>query len=235
MTQSMTRRQMLGTAAATGVASMAFGQIPGAGKQARSIRIIGLACSPRKGKTTATAVQAALDAASKVDPRIATRLIDLGGMSFTGWTGGAKPNVPAATADDFDKLVLPHLKDPVPAALIIGSPVYFRCMSSLCMAMIERLAALRQNRLLLADVPVGVLSVGGFRNGGQELTIQQIQTALLCHEAMIVGGKPSAHQGATLLNPGDDDITKDELGMKTAALLGERVAEAALKLDRIHQ
>lgn len=235
MTQSITRRQMLGTVAATGVASMALGQVPGAGEQARSIRIVSLACSPRKGKTTATAVQAALDAAAKIAPAITTQLIDLGGLSFTGWTGGAKPNAAAPTSDDFDKFVLPHLKDPVPAGLIIGSPVYFRCMSSLCMAMIERLAALRQNRLLLADVPVGVLSVGGFRNGGQELAIQQIQTALLCHEAMIVGGKPSAHQGATLLNPGDDDITKDELGMKTATLLGQRVAEAALKLDHIHQ
>jgi hypothetical protein len=47
---------------------------------------------------------------------------------------------------------------------------------------------------------------------------------------MIVGGKPGAHQGATLWNAYKDDITKDEFGMDTARKLGVRVAEAALRL-----
>jgi hypothetical protein len=47
---------------------------------------------------------------------------------------------------------------------------------------------------------------------------------------MIVGGKPGAHQGATLWNFANDDITKDEFGMDTARKLGIRVAEAALSL-----
>jgi len=37
-----------------------------------------------------------------------------------------------------------------------------------------------------------------------------------------------AHQGATLWNSQDDDITKDELGMDTARKLGMHVAEVAL-------
>jgi hypothetical protein len=48
---------------------------------------------------------------------------------------------------------------------------------------------------------------------------------------MIVGGKPGAHQGATLWNAYKDDITKDEFGMDTAKKLGIRVAEAALRLS----
>lgn len=62
-------------------------------------------------------------------------------------------------------------------------------------------------------------------------TVFQIQTALLCHEMMIVGGKPKARQGATLWNAYKDDITKDEFGMDTAGKLGIRVAEAALRLS----
>lgn len=45
-----------------------------------------------------------------------------------------------------------------------------------------------------------------------------------------MGGKPGAHQGATLWNAYNDDITTDEFGMATAKQLGIRVAEAALSL-----
>jgi multimeric flavodoxin WrbA len=100
-------------------------------------------------------------------------------------------------------------------------------MSSLCKAFIERCAALRKP-MVLADKPVGALAVGAFRNGGQELVIEQIQAALLCHQAAIVGGRPPAFQGATLWNSAGDDIAKDEIGIDTAKKLGTHVAEAAL-------
>jgi multimeric flavodoxin WrbA len=80
------------------------------------------------------------------------------------------------------------------------------------MALMERLAALRKPKLHLAHKVVGVLSVGGCRHGGQEIVIQQVQTTMLCHEVVLVGGKSGAHQGATLWNAHDDDFTKDEFG-----------------------
>jgi multimeric flavodoxin WrbA len=196
----------------------------------KSVRILGVSCSPRKGKTTSTAVKAALDAAKGVDPKVQVELIDLGGLHISGWAGGAKPTNPNIPKDDFDLIVLPKLREPLPDGLIIGSPSYFRSMSALCKAFLERCVVLRKPKLLLADKAAGVLAVGAFRNGGQELVIEQIQSALLCHEMMIVGGKPGAHQGATLWNFADDDITKDEFGMDTARKLGIRVAEAALRL-----
>jgi multimeric flavodoxin WrbA len=177
-------------------------------------------------------VRVALDAARTVDPRIETELIDLGGLQISGWVGGAKPSQANLPEDGFDRYVLPKLKDPLPGGLIIGSPSYFRTMSSLCKAFLERLAVLRSPELMLANVPVGVLSVGAFRNGGQELVIEQIQTAMLCHEAVPVGGKPSAHQGATLWNAYQDDIMKDEFGIDTARKLGLRVAEVAVLRHR---
>ena len=57
-------------------------------------------------------------------------------------------------------LVLPKLKDTSAGGLIIGSPVYFRNASSVCMSFLERLAVLRKPKLLLADKAVGILSVG---------------------------------------------------------------------------
>jgi multimeric flavodoxin WrbA len=189
----------------------------------KTVRILGVSCSPRKGKTTATAVKVSLDAAKEVDPRIKVELIDLGGMQIAGWSESL-----SQIRDDFN-MILPKLKDPELGGIIMGSPSYFRSMSALCKAFLERLAVLRKPKLLLADKVVGILAVGAYRNGGQELVISQIQAAMLCHEVMLVGGKPGAHQGATLWNAYKDDIMKDEFGIATAKQLGIRVAEAALR------
>ena len=216
----MDRRTFMNTGVAAGAAAM--GLTGGAqAAERKPLTILGIACSPRQGKTTATSVKVALDAAAQVHANIKTDLIDLGGLTFSGWNGSGE-----FAEDDFSRVIMPKLKDPDLGALIIGSPVYFRNKSSLCMAFLERLGALRKPRLLLADTVVGALSVGAYRNGGQELVIQQIQTAMLCHEAILVGGKPGAHQGATLWNAYKDDITKDEFGMATARQLGTRVGEA---------
>ena len=223
----MNRRNFISTSLAAGAATLATKSAESA--QSGNVRIVGVSCSPRKGKTTATAVKTALDAAKEVDPRVVVELIDLGGKDIAGWSGGARPGEAKEIVDDF-QLILPSLKAPNLGGIIIGSPSYFRSMSSLCKAFLERLAVLRKPKLMLADVPAGVLAVGAYRNGGQELVIDQVQSVLLCHEMMIVGGKPSAHQGATLWNLAKDDITKDEFGMDTARKLGIRVAEAAIRL-----
>ena len=225
----MNRRKFIAKTLTAG-AAVSIASAPANASNDKPIKILGISCSPREGKTTATAVKAALDAAKKVDSRIKAELLDLGGLDISGWSGGAKPNESQKISDDFD-LILPVLRDPDVRGWIVGSPVYFRSMSALCKAFLERCAVLRSPKLLLADMPAGVLTVGAFRNGGQELVIEQIQTALLCHEMMIVGGKPKAHQGATLWNAYKDDITKDEFGMDTAGKLGIRVAEAALRLS----
>jgi multimeric flavodoxin WrbA len=219
-----------GAAIVTGTATATTSAQAAVGSRAKTIRIVGISCSPRKGKTTSTAVNIALEAAKAVDPRVKVELLDLGGMEISGWVGGAKPTDAQLPKDDFDLRILPKLRAPLPDGLIIGSPSYFRSMSALCKAFLERLAVLRKPTLMLADKPVGVLAVGAFRNGGQELVISQVQAAMLCHEVMLVGGKPKAHQGATLWNAYNDDITKDEFGIATAKQLGTRVAEAALKI-----
>ena len=187
------------------------------------LRILGIACSPRKGMGTAKAVQAALDAAKAVNPRIEVELIDLGGLSIAGWT-------PTPVQDDFDA-ILPKLKDPQFGGLIIGSPSYFRSLSSLCKAFIERCMPLRDGSMPLMDKPVGALAVGGNRNGGQELVVQQILTAMLSYSMVPVGGKSPAMLGGTLWNA-KEDVTQDETGMQSAKLLGTHVAELALKLAR---
>ncbi|HDP33712.1 MAG TPA: flavodoxin family protein [Candidatus Hydrogenedentes bacterium] len=225
MTKAISRRALLaaaGLGAASGIAGTAAAE-------ESKVLIVGVSCSPRKGMTTAIAMAAALEAAAGVSPRIVTELIDLGGMKISGSDGSSSSGGAAGLTDDFEKIV-PILESPNLGGMMIGSPCYYRSLSSLCKAFLERLAIFRAPVLRFADLPVGALSVGAYRNGGQELVIDQILTAMLCHEAMLVGGKPRAHQGATLWNGFNNDITKDELGMESARHLGVRVAEAALKL-----
>jgi hypothetical protein len=81
MKQNLTRRNFV---AAAGVAALTTGLVQGAEGAGKTVKILGVACSPRKGMTTAKAVQLALDAAKGVDPRIEVELIDLGGLSIAG-------------------------------------------------------------------------------------------------------------------------------------------------------
>lgn len=222
MNTELTRREFVGGAAAAALACVLATPVAQAAEAGGpALKILGIACSPRKGMTTAKAVQAALDAAKGVDPRIKVELIDLGGLSIAGWS-------PTPPQDDF-AAILPKLQDPAVAGLILGSPSYFRSLSALCKAFIERCAPLREPKMLLDGKPVGVVATGAFRNGGQELVIEQIQTAMLCFGMIPVGGRPPAFQGGTVLST-KDDISGDELGLSTARNTGLRVADLALKL-----
>jgi len=221
MNKHITRRIFLGAAGSAAAAATTASVVAADNRDITPLRILGVACSPRKGMTTARSVQAGLDAAKAVNTRIAVELIDLGGMNITPWS----PNPPA---DDMAAL-LPKFEDPTVGGLIIGSPCYFRSLSGLAKCFLERLAPLRQPDMVLADKPFGVVTVGGFRNGGQELTIAQIQSILLCYGMIPVGGHAPAFQGATLQSA-NDSIEQDDLGLKTAAQLGTRVGEAVLKL-----
>ncbi len=227
MSSSTTRRTFLaaaGAAAAGLTAKVALGQPAGA-VTPRGIKIVAISCSPRKAKTTSSALQAALDSARSVDPAIEVELIELAGMKIDLT---AVPDQP----DDLAKFV-EKLGDPRIAGIIVGSPVYMGTMSTLCKLLLERMMVLRRNNFALQNKVGGALAVGGVRNGGQELTLQSILMSMLCQDMVIVGdGKPTAHWGATLLNNGKDDVSGDEFGMTTAKGLGRRVAEVALRMAR---
>ncbi|MBL9137911.1 MAG: flavodoxin family protein [Verrucomicrobiales bacterium] len=219
---SLTPIATLTVAAATTAASVSSTAAePGADD---ALILLGVACSPRRGKTTAAAVAKALEGAREWSPRIRTELIDLGGLRIAGWT-------PEPVSDDFDAL-LPKLKDPRLGGLIIGSPCYFRSLSSLCKAFIERCMPLRDPVMALANKPIGALAVAGNRNGGQELVIQQIHAGMISYGMLPVGGHSPAMLGGTLWNNGADrdDLTKDVTGMESARLLGRHVGECLMRL-----
>ena len=229
MKPALSRRTFLAGVAATTGAALSESSIH-ASEAKESLKIVGIVCSPRKGKTTATTIRACLEATKLFAPdKIETELIELAGLNIPGQLAAGEPLKPGEQ-DDFPSLV-PKLSSPKVAAIIIGTPVYFSNMSYLCKAFLDRCMVFRKNNFALANKIGGVAAVGGCRNGGQELTIRSVQAALMSQQMIVVGdAPPTAHFGATVCSGGLEDVMQDEFGMTTARNLGKRVAEMALRV-----
>lgn len=230
MANDVTRRRFLRTAGGGAAAATAFSALSAEGaQQAGPTKIVAVCCSPRKGKTTAAALRVCLDAAKGVDPDLVeVELIELAGLKIPASVVAGVPLEPGER-DDFPK-VAAKLSGRNVGGIIVGSPVYFANMTALCKAFLDRCGMFRKKDFALSGKVGAVLAVGGVRNGGQELTIQSVQAALLCQEMILVGdGRPTGHFGARLWNAGDDDISQDKFGLTTARNLGRHVAEVALR------
>ncbi|MDH7569840.1 MAG: flavodoxin family protein [Armatimonadota bacterium] len=226
MGTDLTRRKLLGMA---GTAVAAGAAPPLYAARGNGVKIIGISCSPRPGKTTAASLRVALDAAKAAGPGVEVELIELAGLRMDNEMTTGIP-AEAGQRDDFPQ-VAAKLSDPRVAGIIVGTPVYFGNMSALCKTFLDRCMLFRSNNFALSNKVGGVLAVGGVRNGGQETTILSVLTALLSQEMVVVGdGRPTAHIGATVWNDGKNDVTQDEFGMSTARNLGRRVAEVALRM-----
>ncbi|NQT39731.1 MAG: flavodoxin family protein [Planctomycetes bacterium] len=229
MDTNVSRRRFLGTAGIGAASVGALSALAAEGAEPDSaLKIVAVACSPRKGKTTAQALGMCLEAAKAVAPeRIEIELVELAGLKIPAELAAGIP-LEAGQADDFPE-VAAKLSDPTVGAIIVGTPVYFANMATLCKAFIDRCGMFRKNKFALSGKIAGVLAVGGVRNGGQELVIQSVQASLFCHEMLVVGdGRPTGHFGACLWNDGSDDVSKDEFGVATAKNLGRHMAEVAL-------
>ncbi|MEA1950759.1 MAG: flavodoxin family protein [Planctomycetota bacterium] len=228
MSKDLTRRGFIGVAGVGAVAATTATVAAEDKPKSGPIKIVGIACSFRKGKSTAQAVARCLEDAKAVDPKnIGTELIDLADLEINAAvTAGIE--LKPGRRDDFPA-VAAKLSQPNVAGMIIGTPVYFSNMSSLCKAFLERLMVFRKDNFALSNMVAGVLAVGGARNGGQELTVESVKTSLYAQEMIIVGeSRPTAHYGPAVWNKkGFKSVTDDEVGMKAVANLGRRVAEVA--------
>ena len=67
------------------------------------------------------------------------------------------------------------------------------------------------------------IAAGGFRNGGQELTLQNMQTFFLQQDMYAIADGPGySHSGAAIVGRAEDDI----IGLKTVENVARRVVVA---------
>lgn len=191
------------------------------------VKILGIVGSPRERGNTAFLVEKALKAAGEVGAD--TELINLGAMDIEPCIAcdSCKETGECAIYDDMyeitEKLQKSH-------GIIIGSPVYFGCVSSQTKMFMDRSRPLRMDFKLKNKVG-GAIAVGASRNGGQETTCSAIHDFFLIHDAIVVGdGAPLAHYGGTGFGAAPADVGEDDFGVETSRNLGKRMAELAIKL-----
>ena len=90
---------------------------------------------------------------------------------------------------------------------------------------LDRTALFWRNGFMFKNKLDGVITVGGSRNGGQELTIQAVHAGMMIHDMIIVGD--GDHFGGTGWANHSDDNQSDTTGVATAQNLGRRMGEVA--------
>jgi len=232
MSEKLSRRRFLNsTILAAGAAAVlnsqqASAQTVPAGK----IKIIALNGSPRKDKTTVAGLTVVMSAAQAVAPdRIEVELVHL--VDYNLFSSErvlgplAIPTINGKIA--FIKLE-EKLSSPEVRGILVGSPVHNSSPSALVTLFFSQIrhGNDKNGHPILEGKPAGALAVGGGRNGGQENTVNGINTYFF-HEKMILVGTDSGRVGALLWSQ-KDSIDADEFGKKLAVGLGQRIAKAAL-------
>lgn len=196
------------------------------------MKIVAVNCSPIKGRNTYQALQECLRGIAESNPTIETALYELGDKTINGCRdcGFCKDQIRCSQKDDFQEFI-EILNDEELCGIVIGSPVYMGSMSAQCKAFIDRTVLFRRNGFKFRDLLGGVVTTGGSRNGGQELTIQTIHGAMHIHDMLpISDGNETAHFGGTVWAKKGVEKLDDPVGLQTCFNLGKRMAQLAARL-----
>lgn len=112
--------------------------------------------------------------------------------------------------------------------LIIASPVYFGMVSGQLKTMMDRCVCTRANygtELPMSGKIGGAIACANSRNGGQETTLQNIQTFLLQMNMLVVSDGPNfCHSGGTIMSDADKDIWGLETVRNLANNIGNMIS-----------
>jgi len=105
--------------------------------------------------------------------------------------------------------------------LLLASPVYMGMVSGQMKVMMDRTVVLRTGDRFEMSGKVGAgISCGGFRNGGQELTLQCMHTFFLQQDMLAIADGPRfSHSGAAIV----DTAQEDEIGLQTVRNLVAKI------------
>lgn len=192
------------------------------------VKIIGICGSPRK-KSSYKALQEALKAA-QLEGDVEIELIELRARKMNPCIHCNK-----CLRDESDRCTvfnddMTELYDKFYQAdgIIIMSPVYDMNITPQLSTFFSRFRSawrISANDPYFFMKKVGAaMSVGGTRNGGQEAVIHCIMNFYNTHGVTICNGGGEVYAGASLWSPGDGSTEMDdEIGMKNAAALGQKI------------
>jgi multimeric flavodoxin WrbA len=190
------------------------------------MNILGVCGSPHADGNTAYAVQYALKILKQEG--FDTKYITLSEKEINPCIGCFKCEKTHTCFQDDD---MPQIIDALKwcHGLLIGSPVYFGMVSGQLKTMMDRCIVMRPSYgepLPTSGKIGGAIACAYSRNGGQEITLQNIQTFLLHLNMRVIGDGPSySHLGATIAGQAKDDSwgleTVKDLALNMAGMLKE--------------
>ena len=187
------------------------------------VNVLGICGSPRPSGNTAQVLRRALDLMQAYD--IETTYIGLAEKKVTPCDGCLHCHLGKCRWDDgMTEIYEAMLRCD---GLILASPVYMGQVSGQMKTMMDRTVLFRTGSRFSLSGKIGAgIACGGFRNGGQELTLQCMHTFFLQQDMMVISdGAGYSHSGAALVGA----CTQDELGMRTVENLVRRMAKALQK------
>jgi multimeric flavodoxin WrbA len=112
--------------------------------------------------------------------------------------------------------------------LILSSPVYMGLVTGQVKVMMDRTVVYRTGGRFELTGKVGAgIACGGFRNGGQELTLQSMHTYFLQQDMYAIADGPGySHSGAAIVGR----ASEDEVGLRTVENVALRVVRAVKQL-----
>lgn len=202
----------------------------------KGLKVLGISGSPRKESNSLILLKHALQAAEEVKG-IKSEFVELYGKKLFHCIGcnaciRGKTTCVFGKKDDFDEIMHQYVSAD---AIIISTPVYHMCITSLLKALIDRLGHsiifghfnCKPNRLLKVG---GAIAQGGSRFGGQEFTLQFLVNSFLLMNCIPVAGNTPKPVDSYIGTAGSTmgmahTIHVDEHAFISAADLGRKVAE----------
>lgn len=185
------------------------------------MRVLGISGSPHLEGNTAFAVRYALRILEEAGAQ--TEFISLAGRNIHPCDGchQHRSSGKCVYEDDMTPIYEAMLRCD---GMILGSPVYMGMVTGQMKVMMDRTVLFRSQGALRLSGKIGAgIACGGFRNGGQELTLQAIHTFFLQQDMLVISDGPAySHSGAAIVGKASEDA----LGLKTVENLARRMAKA---------
>lgn len=185
------------------------------------MRVLGISGSPHPEGNTAFALRYALRILEEAGAQ--TEFISLAGRTIHPCEGCHQHRALGHCVydDDMTPIYEAMLRCD---GMILASPVYMGMVSGQMKVMMDRTVLFRSQGALRLSGKVGAgIACGGFRNGGQELTLQAIHTFFLQQDMLVISDGPAySHSGAAIVGK----AAEDALGLKTVENLARRMAKA---------
>lgn len=190
------------------------------------MKVVGICGSPRAEGNTAYALRYALEVLR--DEGIETEYISLAGKQIAPCDGCFRCRSGVCHHQDDMGPIYEALR--ACDGLVLASPVYMGLVTGQMKVMMDRTVIFRTGgRFELSGKVGGGIACGGFRNGGQELTLQCMHTYFLQQDMFVIADGPAySHSGATIAG----NAAEDRVGLKTVENLARRMAQSVRQLRR---